>query len=168
MVDEPHEVVKLLIKRMDSHPEEFRVGDDMYRDRWDEHISDIQAFGNAVDTAALDAKLRDIRLGEIHERVMDELCNGEERHRKKAEEQEYERNLAKSLQLTQQQAMQQQLQQYQNAVGQRGAYDYNLDRYRNTPTGSITSALPVANGGTGATLSSSAINQIKQALGIKK
>ena len=163
MVDEPHEVVKLLIKRMDSHPEEFRVGDDMYRDRWDEHISDIQAFGNAVDTAALDAKLRDIRLGEIHERVMDELCNGEERQRKKAEENEYERNLAASVQhMKQQQAMQQQLQQYQDAVGQRGAYDYNLDRYRNaTATG-------IANGGTGAILPVSAINQIKQALGIKK
>ena len=162
MVDEPHEVVKLLIKRMDSHPEEFRVGDDMYRDRWDEHISDIQAFGNAVDTAALDAKLRDIRLGEIHERVMDELCNGEERHRKKAEEQEYERNLAKSLQLTQQQAMQQQLQQYQNATGQYSqAQAVGL-------AGQSPNIVPVANGGTGAILPVSTINQIKQALGIKK
>jgi cysteine sulfinate desulfinase/cysteine desulfurase-like protein len=162
MVDEPHEVVKLLIKRMDSHPEEFRVGDDMYRDRWDEHISDIQAFGNAVDKAALDAKLRDIRLGEIHERVMDELCNGEERHRKKAEEQEYERNLAKSLQLTQQQAMQQQLQQYQNATGQYSqAQAVGL-------AGQSPNIVPVANGGTGAILPVSTINQIKQALGIKK
>jgi cysteine sulfinate desulfinase/cysteine desulfurase-like protein len=162
MVDEPHEVVKLLIKRMDSHPEEFRVGDDMYRDRWDEHISDIQAFGNAVDKAALDAKLRDIRLGEIHERVMDELSNGEERHRKKAEEQEYERNLAKSLQLTQQQAMQQQLQQYQNATGQYSqAQAVGL-------AGQSPNIVPVANGGTGAILPVSTINQIKQALGIKK
>ena len=93
MAGEPHDVVKLLLARMESHPEEFRVGDDMYRDRWDEHMSDIQAFGNAVDTAALNAKLRDIRLGEIHERVMDELCNGDERRRKEAEKHEYERKL---------------------------------------------------------------------------
>lgn len=105
MADEPHEVVKLLLARMESHPEEFRVGGKPYSDRWDEHVSDIQAFGNAVDTAALNAKLRDIRLDEIHERVVEELCSGDERRRKEAEENDYERHLAASVKHMQQQAL---------------------------------------------------------------
>jgi hypothetical protein len=92
-MDVPHEVVRLLLARMESHPEEFRVGRKPFSDRWEEHISDIQAFGNAVDTAALDAKLRGIRLGQIHERVMDELCNGPERRRFEEVEANYERHL---------------------------------------------------------------------------
>lgn len=96
-MDEPHDVVKLLLARMESHPEEFRVGGKPYSDRWDEHVSGIQAFGNAVDTAALDAKLRDIRLGEIHERVMDELLNGPDKRRREEEEDIYEKHLAQTL-----------------------------------------------------------------------
>jgi primosomal protein N'' len=142
---------------MESHPEEFRVGDDMYRDRWDEHISDIQAFGNAVDTAALDAKLRDIRLGEIHERVMDELCNGEERHRKKAEENEYERNLAASVQHMKQQQARQHLTAQQQAYGQ----------YQNAlSAGELSASLGQANQAAGSL--SETINRLKQALGAKK
>lgn len=106
MEDEPHDAVKLLLARMESHPEEFRVGGKPYSDRWDEHVSDIQAFGNAVDTAALNAKLRDIRLNEIHERVVEELCSGDERRRKEAEETEYERHLKQSLKHMKQQQMQ--------------------------------------------------------------
>jgi hypothetical protein len=90
---------------MESHPEEFRVGGKPYIDRWDEHISDIQAFGNEVDTAALNAKVRDIRLGEIHERVMDELCNGPNKRRKEKEDAEYERHLAHALSHTKQQQL---------------------------------------------------------------
>jgi pyocin large subunit-like protein len=93
MVDEPHDVVKLLLARMESHPEEFRVGRKPFNDRWMEHISDIEAFGNAVDTAALAEKIRDFRLGEIHERVMDELCNGPERRRFEEVEANYERKI---------------------------------------------------------------------------
>lgn len=92
-MSEPHDVVKLLLARMESHTEEFRVGRKPFNDRWEEHISDIQAFGNAVDTAALDAKLRDIRLGEVHERVMDELLNGPERRRFEEVEANYERKI---------------------------------------------------------------------------
>jgi len=152
MADEPHEVVTLLLKRMESHPEEFRVGGKPYSDRWDEHISDIQTFGNAVDTAALDAKLRDIRLAEIHERVMDELLNGDDRRRMAREEQEYERNLKQSLLLTKHQMVQQAQQGLQNAyanpLGQLGlAQAVGL-------APSSKSVLPIANGGTGETLES--------------
>jgi len=158
MVDEPHEVVKLLIKRMDSHPEEFRIGKGIFDQRWSHHVDIVRDNGSEADKAALNAKMRDVLMDELHEQVMDELCNGEERRRKEREEQEYERNLAKSLQLTQQQAMQQQLQQYQNAVGQHG-YAQAVGLAGQSPN--IT---PIASSGTGATLASSVINQIKKAL----
>jgi len=96
-MSEPHDVVKLLVARMKSHPEEFKVGGEPFCDRWDEHISDIQAFGNEADVNTLNAKLRDIRLDEIHERVMDELCNGDERRRKEMEEAKYERELMRKV-----------------------------------------------------------------------
>lgn len=175
MADEPHDVVKLLLARMESHPEEFRLKDPSYHDRWYNHMSAINTYGNEADKAALAAKIRDIRMSEIHEQVMDELLNGDERRRKVFEEQEYERNLSKSLQLTQSQAMQTAMHQYQNAVGQQRTYDVDRDMYRNAATHivgagpslkvtSTTGTVPVANGGTDATLSSSAINQIKKAL----
>jgi hypothetical protein len=107
MTDEPHAVVQLLLKRMESHPEEFKCADDVHSDRWEEYVTGIEVHGNEADKAAIRAGMREIRLAEIHEQVMDELMNGPERRAKEAEEREYERNLAKSLLLTKQQMMQQ-------------------------------------------------------------
>lgn len=107
--NEPHAVVRLLLKRMESHPEEFKR--ESYEVRWEEYIDAIQDHGNEADNAALNAKLRDIRLAEIHEQVMDELLNGPERRRKHKEDTEYERHLAAAMQHTKQQAMQQIAQQ---------------------------------------------------------
>lgn len=89
-MDEPHEVVKLLVARMESHPEEFERS---AGGRWYGTIGDITEWGNETDKAAMNAKLRDIRLQEAHEDMMDELLNGPERRRREAEEAEYERNL---------------------------------------------------------------------------
>ena len=97
MADEPHEVVKLLLARMDSHPEEFRLKDPSYHDRWYNHMSAINTYGSEVDKAALAAKVRDIRMAEVHEQVLDELCSGKDRRAQEKEEAEYERNLGKSL-----------------------------------------------------------------------
>lgn len=91
MADEPHDVVKLLVKRMESHPEEFRVGTGP--ERWATHIDMIQDYGSEADKAALSAKLRDIVMGEAHEDAMDELLNGPEKRRKYEEEREYERQM---------------------------------------------------------------------------
>jgi hypothetical protein len=88
MADELHAVVRLLLKRMESHPEEFKYGAsgaDGIRsplrgiNRWDAYLQDISEGGNEAEKAAIHKRLREIRLGEIHERVMDELINGEQR-----------------------------------------------------------------------------------------
>jgi hypothetical protein len=167
MADEPHDVVKLLVARMESHPEEFSSDNERFSDRWERYISDIEAFGNEADKAALNAKLRDIWMVKIHEKVLDELMNGPERRRKEAEDREYERHLAHAAMQQQQQAY---VSQIQGMVGQVygggggggagvvGSYDYDLDRYRNTPTGSITGAASPNN-----TLTNT-INQIKDML----
>ena len=165
MEDEPHEVVTLLLKRMESHPEEFRVADAPFHDRWYDHVNSINAYGNEADKAALATGLREIRLAETHERVMDELLNGDERRRKEEEEVEYERQMVMQGRLAQQQlaAHQNAVGRYQNAIGQRGAHSQ-------AQAVGLAGAVPMSTLGTlttQPTLSSSAINQIKQALGIK-
>jgi hypothetical protein len=91
MADEPHDVVKLLLARMESHPEEFRVASGP--ERWGVPLDMIQDYGSEADKAVLNAKLRGIVMGEAHEDVMDELLNGPERRRKEEEERDYERQL---------------------------------------------------------------------------
>jgi len=109
MADEPHDVVKLLIKRMESHPEEFERN---MGGRWGNTIGDIIEWGNEADKAAIHAKLRDIRLGEAHEDMMDELLNGPERRRKQQEEIEYERQLIMQKAAAQRNTTQMAAQQY--------------------------------------------------------
>jgi hypothetical protein len=142
MADEPHDAVKLLLARMDSHPEEFKIGGE-FHGRWVQHIDIISDFGNSTDKAALEAKLRDIIMGEVHEQVMDELLNGEDRRRKDEEEAEYERKLEE---LARKQKI---LQNNQTAM-------QKID----------TSVFSQANQAAGAL--SSSINQLKQVLGVKK
>jgi hypothetical protein len=84
--NQPHAVVRLLLARMSSHPEEFRVGKEPFHNRWEDHLTSIDIFGNETDKAAVNAAMRDIRLAEIHEQVMDELLNGPERRRAEMEE----------------------------------------------------------------------------------
>jgi hypothetical protein len=116
---EPHEAVKLLLARMESHPEEFRIKEPSYHDRWYNHMSAINTHGSEADKAALAAKVRDIRMAEVHEEVMDELLNGEDRRRKEEEEAEYERKLAAIV------AKQQIMQNTQKAI-----YSIDTDTYR--------------------------------------
>jgi hypothetical protein len=87
MADEPHAVVRLLLKRIESHPEEFKRG----RYRWADIVKEVDMFGFDADTDALDAALRDVRLTEAHEEMMEELLNGEDRRRMEAE---YESSMA--------------------------------------------------------------------------
>ena len=152
MTNNIHPVVELLAARMESNPEEFAPDGE---GRWAQWLDELIPFV----TEAERVMLRGPMMQTFHEQVLDELMNGPERRRKVFEEQEYERNLSKSLLLTKHQMIQQQLQGYQQAYGGGGGagaaqgivgksypraimdnYDYDLDKYRNTPTGSITSA----------------------------
>lgn len=113
MEDEVHEVVTLLLARMESHPEEFKS----HADRWDRVLLEILEHGSEAEIAAIHASVRNIRLGEAHEDMMDELLNGEDRRRKEAEENDYERNLSKALQQSQYGQANQLLNQAYNQLG---------------------------------------------------
>jgi hypothetical protein len=160
-MSEPHDVVKLLAARMESHPEEFAPDGE---GRWAQWLDELIPFVTEAERVLL----RGPMMQTFHEQVLDELMNGPERRRKEAEEQEYERNLKKSLMLTQQQMMQQAQQGLQNAYS--NAYDVDRDMYRSAGITHIAGQGPSLKAGitTQPTLSTSAINQIKQALGIKK
>jgi len=118
-----HPVVKLLLARMESHPEEFKRSLDS---RWYDTINEITSWGNEADKTAVNEKLRDIRLQEAHEDMMDELCNGDERRRKEEEEREYEQQLIQQMrkqqyqQMAQQQGLTTAQEQYANSVGSFG------------------------------------------------
>lgn len=153
MVDEPHAVVKLLVARMESHPEEFKRESPDYHHRWYATVSDIAEWGNETDNAAMDAALREIRLGEAHEDMMDELCNGPERRRMQEEEAKYEQQmLVKQAQIQQQMTAQKYAQQYAQTAGTftpglRGtsATHTIFDEYANIARGSMTNTTSVAN-----------------------
>ena len=81
MDNQLHEVVQLLLARMKSHPEEFTSD----ANRWGWMVEEAQRYCSDEENDAINAGLRHIRLQEIHELVLDELCNGEERRRKSNE-----------------------------------------------------------------------------------
>jgi hypothetical protein len=156
MADEVHEVVTLLLARMESNPEEFEFhasGSLAVTGRWETWIAQLGWHFNEAEKALIYGKARELIFQRIHGEVLDELLNGEDRRRKEREEQEYERNLSQSLQhLKQQQLRVGTLSGDMNPTGYAsggggggagivGSYDYDLDRYRNTPTGSITNAV---------------------------
>jgi hypothetical protein len=101
MADEPHDAVKLLLARMDSHPEEFKHR----ADRWDRVLVEVLEHANEAEIAAIHASIRKIRLNEAHEDMMDELLNGEDRRRMEKEDDEYERHLAHAAKHSQQQQL---------------------------------------------------------------
>ena len=85
--NQPHAVVRLLLARMSSHPEEFVIQTKpSSSDRWYGPMAAVRGFGNDAEQAAIVAKLRIIRLDMAHEDMMDELLNGPERRRAEMEE----------------------------------------------------------------------------------
>jgi hypothetical protein len=136
--EEVHPVVRLLLERMKSHPEEFEpmrydenIEADDARYRWGRIIEEVQEFGSDADAEALECALRDIRLGRAHEWALDELLNGEERRaqvRREREEQEKQRFAL--MQQAYAQAQKPALQSYQNGLLQ-----------------STTQQVPIQNGG---------------------
>jgi hypothetical protein len=124
MTDDIHPVVELLIARMESHPEEFKddylmseVRPTAGSGRWLHATQAIQDHGSKRDVEALNAALSKIYMQYIHDWVMDELFNGDDRRR---EEEEVKKRL-----WTQQQQMHQQsphLQSGMQNVSQLGSW----------------------------------------------
>jgi len=100
MTEEPHAVVRLLLKRMESHPEEFKRERGAFLDRWAVFVSDIDDFGSTEDKAVMREAMRKFRMNEIHEAVMDELVNGPDRRHK--EEEESQQQMQRRVMQTQQ------------------------------------------------------------------
>lgn len=82
--DNIHPVVRLLAKRMESNPEEFGLRG---TGRWAMYLEDLHHLATPEEKLLL----RTARMNELHEQVMDELLNGDERRaeeRRKVEEAE--------------------------------------------------------------------------------
>ena len=137
-MSEPHEVVKLLVARMESNPEEFND----VEGRWAQWLDELMPFVTEKERLML----RKPMMQTIHEDVMDELLNGPERRRKHKEDTEYERHLAQAMQHTQRQAMQGIVGAYSGGGGGgagivgKPLHQTWLDDYLST--GSITAAQP--------------------------
>ena len=72
-----HDVVGLMVARMESDPIEF-IGPTW---RWVGPMGAVKEFGNEEEKAAINAGLRKVRLDAAHEDALDELLNGPENRR---------------------------------------------------------------------------------------
>ena len=95
MADELHDVVKLLLARMETHPEEFQFHDTSglaITGRWETWINQLGWHFNETEKELIYGKAKELIFQRVHEEVMDELLNGEarraeeRRQRKEAEE----------------------------------------------------------------------------------
>ena len=114
MADNIHPVVELLAARMETHPEEF--GENGSR-RWDAWMTQMEALLTEEERLLL----RRPEMQEIHEEVLDELLNGEQRRAERRALEEKERELQ----------MRRYQQQYQQATMQQNAYANQAGAYRN-------------------------------------
>jgi hypothetical protein len=79
-----HQAVELILKRMESNPDEF-TGDS--KDRWMRMLKRYEAFFNDEERKAITEKQNAIMMGEFHKEVMAELLYGEDRRREEREAQ---------------------------------------------------------------------------------
>jgi hypothetical protein len=69
-----HPAVDLLLRRMESNPEEF-VTDAP----WAVHYQQYKAHWNAREKHLFSIKMREIRMQAMHEKLMNHLCNREDK-----------------------------------------------------------------------------------------
>ena len=110
---ENHPLVDLMLARMGTHPEEF----DGSNNRWYMTLIDIDEYALPEQATLIKAKIAAIRLDAAHHKAMDELCNGEERRRQKAEVELMRNTYAQQAQ--QAQALQAQAMQQRDPISQR-------------------------------------------------
>ena len=84
-MEEPHAVVRLLVERIASNPEEFKRG----TARWVSITNQVEDWGSETDKQAINDALREVRLTQAHEEMMDELLNGEDRRREVETEEQH-------------------------------------------------------------------------------
>lgn len=77
-----HQAIELLLKRMESNPEEFVH---TTKNRWKPIIKRYEHLFSEEENAAIKTKLREIEFGEFHKDIMAELLYGEERRLEEAE-----------------------------------------------------------------------------------
>ncbi len=102
-----HEVVKLLAARMETHPEEFGPDGD---GRWGTWLKQMEPLLTEEEKLML----RGPEMQDIHEEILDELLNGEQR---RAEQKEKEMQLLHSITSGRQNPYANQAGAYQNAIG---------------------------------------------------
>lgn len=83
MADNVHEVVKLLAARMETHPEEFEPNG---HGRWAEWLDRLIPFVTEEERVML----RGPMMQDLHEEVLDELLNGDERRAQSKRERDLE------------------------------------------------------------------------------
>lgn len=72
-----HPAVELLLKRMESNPDEFTKGNDRFY-KWERIIENYRAFFPEEDAAILKAKYSALQLERMHKEIMAELLYGDE------------------------------------------------------------------------------------------
>jgi len=125
MADNIHEVVKLLAARMESHPEEFPIssrGQLPIGGRWETWIAQMGWYLNEAERELIFGKVKEAIFQRIHEEVLDELLNGEQRRaeEKAAHDAEVQRLLGRAqaqAQINAQRGYANQAGAYQNAIG---------------------------------------------------
>ena len=145
--EENHPLVDLMLRRMQSHPEEF---EDKHT-RWDEALSAIDEYATSEQKARVSRALGDIMLDEAHRDALDELLNGEQR---RAEIRAEQAAKDAALQQAMQQAKQQMAQQLQGMSTTWTAYD------------EIANIQPTSLKLGGETLDEGMIKRMKKALGL--
>jgi hypothetical protein len=125
MADNIHPVIELLAARMESHPEEFPVssrGQLPIGGRWSPWLAQAEHLMNDAERTLIYDKAKEVIFQRIHEEVLDELLNGEQRRaeEKAAHDAEVQRLLGRAqaqAQINAQRGYANQAGAYQNAIG---------------------------------------------------
>lgn len=70
-VEEIHPTLKLVLARMESHPEEFKNG----TRKWQQHIESVRQFMTPHEKAVLKAKERELAFDNLHAIMAKEILD---------------------------------------------------------------------------------------------
>ncbi len=87
-----HQAIELLLKRMESNPEEFAESPGkLSGGKWMRLVDRYKGYFTEEEKNLFHEKIRELRMDEFQKELMAELLYGEERRRAEAEDLEYER-----------------------------------------------------------------------------